>query len=80
MTSNSSDVKKESQAYNSGVLGSAVAQEGDEWEPGHSCTEETCKRDAKKESRFSRKKRGAHFFLTPLPRRTVRSLGRSEPR
>ena len=46
VTSHSSDIKKESQAYNSGVLGPAVAQEGNEWEPGHSYTEEMCKRDA----------------------------------
>ena len=34
----------------------------------------------KKEWEFTRKKRGACFFLTPLPRRTVRSLGWSEPK
>ena len=63
MTSNSSDIKKESQAYDSGVLGPVVAQEGNEWEPGHSCTEEMCKRDAEERVGIPQEEEGSTFLF-----------------
>ena len=63
MTSNSSDVKKESQAYDSGVLGPVVVQEGNEWELGHSCTEETCKRDAEERVGILQEEEGNTFLF-----------------
>lgn len=63
VTSHSSDIKKESQAYNSGVLGPAVAQEGNEWEPGHSCTEEMCKRDAEERVGILQEEEASTFLL-----------------
>lgn len=75
MTSDSSDIKKESQVYNSGVLGPAVTQEGNEWEPGHSCTEELCKRDAEERVGIHQEEEGSTSLLDSPASEDCKELG-----
>lgn len=40
-----------------------MTQEGSEWEPGHSCTEEMCKRDAEERVGIHQEEEGSMFLL-----------------